>query len=197
MAAGTLVPFLKKLALPGDNFEIDLNCEVMTLPTTGPLFGSYKVQLDIFEIPLRLYNANLHQNRLGVGMDMANIHLPQLRLNANNHASYVQSFDDNEHINPSCLLKYLGISGAKYREFNAAPLLGYWDIFKNYYSNKQEDNAYVIHTDVETQSNNVASIEINGGSPLPQGNSWAFVAGIAANGITEMEIWLTQPATLS
>ena len=51
MSAGTLVPFLKKLTLPGDNFDIELNCEVMTLPTIGPLFGSYKVQLDIFEVP--------------------------------------------------------------------------------------------------------------------------------------------------
>ena len=59
MSSGTLVPFLVKIGLPGDKFEIDLNCEILTSPTVGPLFGSYKVQLDIFEIPLRLYNANL------------------------------------------------------------------------------------------------------------------------------------------
>ena len=86
-------------------------------------------------------------------------------------------------------------SGTKWREFNAVTLLGYWDIFKNYYSNKQEKYAYVIHTDVETQINDVASITINGGSPLPQGNSWAFQAGILANGIANIEIFLTQPVS--
>ena len=29
-------------------------------------------------------------------------------------------------------------------EFNAIPLLGYYDIFKNFYANTQEDNFYVI-----------------------------------------------------
>jgi len=155
MASGTLVPFMNKLALPGDQFRIELNAEVMTLPTIGPLFGSYKVQLDIFEIPLRLYNAKLHMNKLGIGMDMANIFLPQIRVLANNHADHEQTFDDNEHINPSSLLKYLGISGLgkisgatnpAYRDFNATPFLAYWDIYKNYYSNKQEEVGYFIHT---------------------------------------------------
>ena len=80
MSAGTLVPFMNKLALPGDNFRIELNTEVLTLPTIGPLFGSYKVQLDVFEIPLRLYNAKLHMNKLGIGMDMSQIFLPQITL---------------------------------------------------------------------------------------------------------------------
>ena len=111
MSAGTLVPFLCKLALPGDNFKIDLNAEILTLPTIGPLFGSYKVQLDVFEVPMRLYNAKLHMNKLGIGMEMGSIFLPQVTLRVNNHADYEQTFEDNEHINPSCLFKYLGISG--------------------------------------------------------------------------------------
>ena len=153
MSAGTLVPFLNEVALPGDSFKIELNTEVLTLPTIGPLFGSYKVQLDVFEIPMRLYNAKLHMNKLGIGMNMSNIFIPQIKLLANNHANYVQTFEDNEHINPSCLLKYLGISGLgnikgatnpAFRYFNAMPLLAYWDIFKNYYSNKQEEKAFFI-----------------------------------------------------
>ena len=111
MSSGTLVPFLKKLALPGDNWNIDLAAEIMTLPTIGPLFGSYKVQLDIFSVPMRLYNAKLHMNKLGVGMDMSAIYLPQIELKTNNHIDYDQTFEDNEHINSSCLLKYLGNSG--------------------------------------------------------------------------------------
>ena len=155
MASGTLVPFMNLLALPGDNWKIELNTEVLTLPTIGPLFGSYKVQLDVFEIPMRLYNAKLHMNKLGIGMDMANMFLPQITMLANNHASYKKTFDDNEQINPSSLMKYLGISGIGNisgatnpcpRDFNAVPLLAYWDIYKNYYSNKQEGNGYFVHT---------------------------------------------------
>lgn len=157
MSSGTLVPFLCKLGLPGDNWEIDLNCEVLTLPTIGPLFGSYKVQLDVFEIPIRLYNAKLHMNKLGVGMDMSQIFLPQIELRTTNLLSLglTPSYGDNEQINSSSLMKYLGISGlGSYsgqtdpviRTFNAVPLLAYWDIYKNYYSNKQEELGYYIHT---------------------------------------------------
>ena len=62
MASGTLVPFMSEVALPGDTFDINLECDVKTHPTIGPLFGSYKVQLDVFQVPIRLYNAMLHMN---------------------------------------------------------------------------------------------------------------------------------------
>ncbi len=154
MASGTLVPFMNEVALPGDSFDIDLNCEVLTLPTVGPLFGSYKVQLDVFEVPVRLYNAKLHMNKLGIGMDMSNIMLPQMKVEAFGKGSTAIA-EDNEQINPSCLFSYLGIRGIGKidavegtrlsRHFNAVPYLGYWDIYKNYYANKQEENGYMIH----------------------------------------------------
>ena len=68
MASGTLVPFMSEVGLPGDSFDIDLDCDVKTLPTLGPLFGSYKVQLDVFECPVRLYNGKLHMNMLNIGI---------------------------------------------------------------------------------------------------------------------------------
>ena len=82
MSAGTLVPFLNEVALPGDTFNIDLECLIKTHPTVGPLFGSYKVQLDIFQCPIRLYQGQLHNNKLGIGMNMAAVKLPELRLTA-------------------------------------------------------------------------------------------------------------------
>ena len=55
-------------------------------------------------------------------------------------------------INPSCLLAYLGIRGfanlsavpTKTATKNAVPILAYYDIFKNFYANTQEDNFYII-----------------------------------------------------
>lgn len=155
MSCGTLVPFMSEVGLPGDSWDIKLDCNVMTLPTVGPLFGSYKVQLDVFQIPIRLYNAGLHMNKLGIGMKMDEVYLPQVKILTNNHPDYVQTFEDNEQIASSSIFKYLGISGLgrttgslnpARRFFNAVPYLAYWDIYKNYYANKQEERGYVIHT---------------------------------------------------
>ena len=44
MNVGTLVPFMSQIALPGDTWEINLNEKVLTHPTVGPLFGSFKLQ---------------------------------------------------------------------------------------------------------------------------------------------------------
>ena len=78
MSAGTLVPFLKEIALPGDTMDIELNCNVMTHPTVGPLFGSFKHENHIFSVPIRLYNSWLHNNRTKIGLNMSDIKLPQL-----------------------------------------------------------------------------------------------------------------------
>jgi len=149
MASGTLVPFMSEVALPGDSFDIDLDCDVKTLPTVGPLFGSYKVQLDVFQCPVRLYNGKLHMNMLNIGMDMSQILLPQYKL----YGRYDENEGDNQQINSSSVYSYLNVRGigrqgsGSYvtRNFNAIPYLGYWDIYKNYYANKQEERGYVIH----------------------------------------------------
>ena len=152
MASGTLVPFMSEVALPGDSFDIDLDCDVKTLPTVGPLFGSYKVQMDVFQCPIRLYNGKLHMNMLNIGMDMSSILLPQIKM-----FGYYDSDNqtDNAQVNSSSIYSYLnirglgrtsnGLSGQIMREFNAIPYLGYWDIYKNYYANKQEERGFVIH----------------------------------------------------
>ena len=79
MGIGSLVPFMKVLALPGDTFNIQLDSKIMTHPTIGPLFGSFKFQADVFTCPIRLYNAMLHNNALGVGLDMKKVKMPKLK----------------------------------------------------------------------------------------------------------------------
>ncbi len=151
MASGTLVPFMSEVGLPGDSFDIDLDVDVKTLPTVGPLFGSYKVQLDVFACPIRLYQGKLHMNMLNIGMDMSEVALPQIKMESLN---YDHEKGDNQQINSSSIYSYLNMRGlgkgdgeAEFltREFNAIPYLGYWDIYKNYYANKQEERGYVIH----------------------------------------------------
>lgn len=164
-SVGTLVPTLTLVMQKDDTFEINIESSVLTHPTTGPLYGSFKLENHLFFIPFRLYNSWLHNNRLGVGLNMSQIKLPQLKIYLNKIQDQPGENDLQwSQVNPSCLLSYLGIKG--YGGFtknatttvaykNAVKLLGYWDIFKNYYANKQEDKAYFIG------SNDPMEIEIN------------------------------------
>lgn len=148
-APATLVPFMKKLALPGDITDIDLDAKVLTHPTVGPLYGSYKLQMDVFTCPIRLYVSALHNNSLRVGLNMAKVKMPKLKIQL--QGDWSKSYKEFEQVNPSCLLSYLGINGFGIATggdttatYNAIPTLAYWDIFKNYYANKQEESAYYI-----------------------------------------------------
>lgn len=149
-ACGTIVPYWCQIGMDGTTFYIDITTKVKTLPTTGPVFGSFKHQIDVFVIPIRLYIAALHNNALGVGLNMSKVLLPQFQVYTANTSSY-ENDTNRGQVNPSSLLSYLGIKGfgrsetnQYLRRFPAIFNLAYWDIFKNYYANKQEENAYVI-----------------------------------------------------
>lgn len=182
MSTGTLVPFLVLPTLPGDTIDIDLDVDVRTLPTVGPLFGSYKVQLDVYQIPLRLYMRDLQMNKLEIGRDMSKVKFPLMELKANDISlglNYEYSKEQpwggkeigNCQIEPSTILSYLGMKGLGqspegnkaewvFRQFNAIPWLMYWDIFKQYYANKMEDKAYYIHNDMRKQEELVKVITL-------------------------------------
>ena len=159
-AVGTLVPFMSIPMMKGDTFKIKLQPNVLTHPTVGPLFGSFKQQNDIFFCPIRLYNSWLHNNKLKIGLNMQQIKLPQIVLSAETPMND-QTHEPNA-LNPSSLLCYLGIRAIGQntkqeepdarRTFNAVPFLAYYDIFKNYYANKQEDKFVTIaHTNIITK----------------------------------------------
>ena len=149
-ACGTIVPYWCQIGLDGTTFYIDITTKVKTLPTTGPVFGSFKHQIDVFVIPIRLYIAALHNNALGVGLNMSKVLLPYFHAFSAN-ASIYENDTNRGQVNPSSLLSYLGIKGfgrssvnQYLRRFPAIFNLAYWDIFKNYYANKQEEDAYVV-----------------------------------------------------
>lgn len=149
-ACGTIVPYWCQIGLDGTTFYIDITTKVKTLPTTGPVFGSFKHQIDVFVIPIRLYIAALHNNALGVGLNMSKVLLPRFLVYSANTSIY-ENDTNRGQVNPSSLLSYLGIKGFGHtqvnqylRSFPAIFNLAYWDTFKNYYANKQEEYAYVI-----------------------------------------------------
>lgn len=150
MGVGTLVPCMKLIGLPGDTFDIDIDTKVLTHPTVGPLFGSYKLQIDIFTAPFRLYNAMLHNNALNVGLDISKVKLPIYEETTTNQGTIEES--TKLTYSSSSILTYLGQRTIKNWTKNirrtikgqAVPWLAYLDIFKNYYANKQESNYYYL-----------------------------------------------------
>lgn len=141
MGVGTLVPFMKLLALPGDTFDINLDTKVLTHPTVGPLFGQFKMQLDVFTCPIRLYQAQLHNNALNIGLDMKKVKIPKFL------PSYKvlegESTEKSRKSGIGSLGEYLGLRYIpirdKVKNANAIPYFAYYDVFKNFYANKQED----------------------------------------------------------
>lgn len=154
MAPGVLVPTLKMLVLPGDTFPIQTRCHTLTHPTIGPLFGSFKQQNDFFFCPIRLYNALLHNNALNIGLDMKKVKFPYQRiLNSKISEEYLEGSSNTlrKQVHPSSLPFYLGYKALNSEEaeqdrgqIQVLPIIMYFDIFKNYYANKQEDSFYQI-----------------------------------------------------
>lgn len=156
MGCGILYPCLKKLVLKGDSWHIKTQAGARTLPTKAPLFGSYKMQMDYFFVPFRLYQAILHNNPTNIGLKMNQVKLPKLRVFTRINGK--NDFNASKFSN-SCLLKYLGMSGLGIfdtpetktdrvaRDIAAVPALGYYDIFKTYYANKQEEDAYYVSSE--------------------------------------------------
>ena len=143
MGVGTLVPFMKILGLPGDTFEIDLDTRIMTHPTVGPLFGNFKFQADVFTCPIRLYNAMLHNNTLNIGLDMSKVKLP---------VAGQWTKTGSVKYGKASINEYFGVKGSPKNtntdegvgDYQIIPHLAYYDIFKNYYANKQEERFYIM-----------------------------------------------------
>jgi len=156
MGVGMLVPFMCELVTRDDKYEIDLSAGLRTIPTKGPLFGSFKLQVDVFVCPRRLYQALLHNNPLAIGLKANQVKWPKMRLYAHVHKNGNNFLPEMSATNS--LVKYLGLSGIGtpeggleagdllYRDIIADPLLAYYDIFKNYYANKQEEQAYTLES---------------------------------------------------
>lgn len=165
MGVGTLVPFMKLLALPGDTFDIDLDTKVLTHPTVGPLFGQFKMQLDVFTCPLRLYQAQLHNNALNIGLDMKKVKLPKFANNFQTLEGDKAPYKKSKKSGKGSLAEYLGLRYEPIRDsvnnVNAVAYFAYYDVFKNFYANKQEDYFMLMGGSLIVDG---GAVETNGGN---------------------------------
>ena len=182
-AVGTLIPTLYHLVLPGDTFPIQTRCHTLTHPTIGPLFGSFKQQNDFFFCPIRLYNAMLHNNALNIGLNMKQVKFPIFPIQYKLYTDKSKMDGSNDsllnEVNPSSLVAYTGVRalstlspyGSNMKTFNCVKVMMYYDIFKNYYANKQEPKFYVISGNTYYLYKEVASTLEEGQISLTVANS--------------------------
>nr|DAV00448.1 MAG TPA: Major capsid protein [Microviridae sp.] len=199
MGVGTLVPFMKLLALPGDTFDIDLDTKVLTHPTVGPLFGQFKMQLDVFTCPLRLYQAQLHNNALNIGLDMKKVKLPKFENNFQVLKDDKAPFKKSKKSGKGSLAEYLGLKYEPIRDkvnnVNAVPYFAYYDVFKNFYANKQEDyfmimggGVFVSNGTVTTKDTILYKVD-NAGLYINRKNAQGEIANKPIQFTMSKELW--------
>lgn len=197
---GVLYPCLKRLVLPGDTFNYDIESITKTIPTIAPLYGSFKKQIDVFACPIRLYNGLLHNNATKIGLNMSAVKMPKMVVEQTVYNPLLYAYDKStSQVSPSSLMHYLGVSGyGDYqfvsptnpsgditRKINATPILAYWDIYKNYYANKQEEKGAYICAIPNTINN-----------PLYQLTFWESIAGGGRSKYEDFNVESTAPVTI-
>lgn len=151
-AIGTIVPYFCDIATNGTTYEMDINVKDRTLPTASAPFVTMKHQVDVFAIPLRLYMAELHNNTLGIGLNMKSVKFPKMKIKFNSIDFTKEGNANRQQIEPDTLLAYTGVMGGGRalntssfdRDFPSNFIHAYWDIYKNYYANKQEEYGYML-----------------------------------------------------
>jgi len=165
---GTLIPVYKNVGLPNDTWDIGTHMEVYTGPTVGPVFGSLKGQIDWFTADFRLYNSYLHNNKLRIGNNISQVKFPIINLTARPIDLDTVTDLNSSQINPSSIAAYMGIRGigiapatSVERSFNGMGFLAYWEIYKQYYANLQENTGAVIHYgDITPTTQTITSIKV-------------------------------------
>lgn len=157
MTFGTIVPMGKWFMPSGSRLRLELDALITTNALLYQLYGSCKFQLDVFEARLAIYNPKMLLNLNDQGYNISDIKFPQMELETNAIDIESNTPPSVQQVNPSSLLRYLGIAGNGFnttnitedvvRQFNANWLLFYYQTIKEYYANKQEKKGYIIHND--------------------------------------------------
>ena len=168
MAPGLLYPFYWKPVMSQDICRWSWSSIVKTFPTVAPVMGSFKLQIDDFFVPYRLYVPEFQRNSSliqyleasNTKLGFVDIPFPCFTFAANSSV-YSTPFTPKDAsqgteglpVASGSVLNCLGFPvGAtpaapgssvdqyslKGVRFNAMPFLAFWDIYRNYYVNRQE-----------------------------------------------------------
>lgn len=212
VAPGVLYPCFCDIGTIGTTYEMKINDLIRTIPTNGPLFGSFEARVEVYFYPLRLTQGILHNNPLALGLNAKNVLLPMANVELTNIARYNKYIEDGGNMPPqhatagvSSLINYLGAQSLPLdyspnndasvkMQIAAGPILAYYDAIKNYHLNKQEENAYVIGG--VHNSFGVQKITINGGANVSGFVDWKQnTAGSQSATPEQVEIMTLVPST--
>lgn len=165
-AAGNLNPISVVQIVAGDEVSFDPSVFVQAFPMKAPLVNGYQVCLEYFFVPDRLYNLSLALDESGVTEDPYSVEFPQVPFvaasadleqvtpaagstkkyvfPASTDTTRLTKFAKNI-VQQGSLADFLGFPVGFVPFLNASPkvtalgVMGYLDIFYNYYANQQID----------------------------------------------------------
>lgn len=152
---GYIYPIYVEEILPKSFKRLDVKALVQTNATVAPVMGRFTCKLEAFFIPLRIYFRHLMDNdRAQLYNDDFDYHyfpwLDRGSKRAYAHLSASPAVYDNLQVQAGSLLEYLGMFPARWntdfwsegsgvsQPINAIPFIGYFDIYRNYYSNPHD-----------------------------------------------------------
>lgn len=146
---GYAVPALTDRILANTHVKMDINQASFANPTIAPLYGRYRVKYLAFWAPDRLYIPEWRDGDAMVGDDY---HYPVIPLPDYEPANEYERLTGNysPYVPYTSLLSYLGMYPAMTQSSdwetddfptpsNALPLLAFWDIYRHYLLNVQEE----------------------------------------------------------
>lgn len=162
LAPGNLIPISFTRIFAGDDLRFKPSVFVQAMPMNAPLVNGFKLCLEYFFVPDRLYNWELLMDNTGVADDPDNVKFPQIqspadyptgdfyfRLNTEAHAIDTAKKLASNVVSPGSLADYCGfpvgliptynvVTDADDRnQFCALKMLGVLDIYYHYYVNQQ------------------------------------------------------------
>lgn len=156
LAPGNLVPISFTRIIAGDDLRFKPSAFVQAMPMNAPLVNGFKLCLEYFFVPDRLYNWDLLVDNTGVTNDPDTVQFPLISAPTGNALGtsviklgadddFTHSFISNI-VAPGSLADYCGFpvgmiptfaAADDRNKFSALKMLGVMDIFYNYYVNQQ------------------------------------------------------------
>lgn len=162
LAPGNLIPISFTRIFAGDDLRFKPSAFVQAMPMNAPLVNGFKLCLEYFFVPDRLYNWDLLMDNTGVTDDPDNVKFPQIQspaeytsgtvkfaLNSESAARGDAARLANSVVQPGSLADYCGFPVGLFptyqvvadtddrNQFCALKMLGVLDIFYHYYVNQQ------------------------------------------------------------
>ena len=160
LAPGNLIPISFTRIFAGDDLRFKPSAFVQAMPMNAPLVNGFKLCLEYFFVPDRLYNWDLLADNTGITSDPDSVNLPQMvvqpttsgwgngvvtfSLATQNDVKGSATLIAKNVVSPGSLADYCGFPvgilptwESDRNSFSALKMLGVLDIFYHYYVNQQ------------------------------------------------------------